>query len=353
MNDQYEHDYNDFTGRNKGDENHDLFAAQESEQSETNAKLGEQSVIELGRKQLNKLEQAVHKEVTTSNRIEDMRNENVKNWMRMLDEVMDWEFRDGKVTITTREISNLTRVRHDNILRTGRNVVTDIHGDKGSGAALKFEESYLDGNGRERPMLRLPVEYALTLIGHFNTELRHAVNLKYKQLSLQVRENQAPTESSDGKLVIDIDDNASLRNGVQVLFGKVIELNEEVEKLNDTCDNMFKHDATGQSVVQLCKQFNGVSVNQVQQSLADEGKLIKVDNYKEKGWKATSYTRDTYFKQQSGFYNDSTRRIYHVELTKKGGEWLAKKYFNNKLPMKKSWDGKFYHTLPEESEVEF
>ena len=241
MNDQYEHDYNDFTGRNEGDEFYDTFTDQEPEQSETNAKLGEQSVIELGRKQLNKLEQAVHKEVTTPNRIEEMRNENVEKWSKVINEVMDFTYHNGEFSVTTMEISKVTDKPHKHVMRDCRKTISQLYGDKASEAESKFGLGYLDGNGQERPMFRLPLDLALTLTGKYSTELRHAINLKYKQLELQVRENQASTGSSDGKLVIDIDDNASLRNGVQVLSGKVIELNEEIEKLNDTCDLSLIH----------------------------------------------------------------------------------------------------------------
>ena len=124
---------------------------------------------------------------------------------------------------------------------------------------------------------------------------------------------------------------------------------KETKRLNHTCNNMVKHDAAGQTPTQYCKHFNGVNTSKVQKYLVEKGALTEVgDN---RGYKAVSYTRDNYFKQKSEIHNDI--RIHKVELTQRGCKWLTAKYFKGELPMKKSWDGEFYHTLPEDSEVEF
>lgn len=118
----------------------------------------------------------------------------------------------------------------------------------------------------------------------------------------------------------------------------------EVDRLQGVCNTITAQFASGTTTTAFAKQLNGVNVQQVNNKLLSMGVLIKTVN----GFEPASYYRDRYFKLSFHEYKDSEendRRKSKITLTKAGAKWLYRAYLSNKLPMKKTWDGKFVHMI--------
>jgi anti-repressor protein len=77
---------------------------------------------------------------------------------------------DAGLTMSTVEIAELTGKRHDNVLRDAYVMLAELKKPR-----LKFEASFLAGNGRWEPCLNLPKLERLTLVTGYSVELRYRV----------------------------------------------------------------------------------------------------------------------------------------------------------------------------------
>lgn len=84
------------------------------------------------------------------------------------------------LTMSSREISELTGKRHDNVVRDIKKMLTSLEMD-----LLKFEDSYLDSHGRTQSEYRLNQELTITLISGYNVKLRHAIVRRWMELEKQ------------------------------------------------------------------------------------------------------------------------------------------------------------------------
>lgn len=81
------------------------------------------------------------------------------------------------LTMSSREIAELTGKLHTNVLRNIRNMLAEL-----GEAELKFESSYRDSTGRTLPMFNLPKELTLTLVAGYSAPLRHRIVLRWQEL---------------------------------------------------------------------------------------------------------------------------------------------------------------------------
>lgn len=85
------------------------------------------------------------------------------------------------LTMSSREIAELTGKRHDSVLRDIRNMLMGIHAPQKCGA-------YIDGRGNSQPMLLLDKDESLCLVAGYNVKLRMAIIKRWRELESQ----QAP-----------------------------------------------------------------------------------------------------------------------------------------------------------------
>jgi len=112
---------------------------------------------------------------------------------------------------------------------------------------------------------------------------------------------------------------------------------KEVDRILGVCKTVTAQFAAGLTVPCLCKSFNGVNTQQVNNKLLEMGRLRETKY----GIEPTSYTRDRYFTLTYGVYNDIKKA--KVTLTLEGAQWLYRAYLADKLPMKANWNGKKVH----------
>lgn len=85
----------------------------------------------------------------------------------------------GALTMSSREIAELTGKRHDNVVRDTRTMLVKLHGE---GAVLKFEGSYTGQDNTVRPCFNLPFHETMTLMTGYDIPLRSRVIARWQEL---------------------------------------------------------------------------------------------------------------------------------------------------------------------------
>lgn len=90
------------------------------------------------------------------------------------------ELMKSNITMSSREIAELTGKRHDNVMRDIRKMLTDIHGEAG---VLKFEDTYMNyQNGQPYPIFNLPKDETLCLLTGYDSGSRFKVVKRWREL---------------------------------------------------------------------------------------------------------------------------------------------------------------------------
>lgn len=91
------------------------------------------------------------------------------------------------LTMTSREIAELTGKEHRNVMRDIRAMLVELHGDDSKKA---FMAIYKDAYGREKPCFKLPKRETLILVSGYSTELRARIIDRWQELEAQASGNQ-------------------------------------------------------------------------------------------------------------------------------------------------------------------
>lgn len=185
-----------------------------------------------------------------------------------------------------------------------------------------------------------------TIPNEQNKKPMKCINLDYDQMMLVgMRESKAVRKSVLNK----IKELQPKEDPVILLAKKVLEQSKqievkdvEIERLQGVCNTVTAQFTPGLTISTMCKQFNGVNIMQVNNTLIKMGMLVKTKH----GNEPSSYARDNYFTVSYEKFekpNGEEGQRSNVTLTLKGAKWLYKAYLSNKLPMKKSWDGSLVH----------
>lgn len=88
------------------------------------------------------------------------------------------------LTMSSREIAELTGKEHKNVLRDARVMLVELHGE---GGLLSFEQTYRDAqNGQTYPMLALPKRETLILVSGYSVSMRAKIIDRWQELEQQV-----------------------------------------------------------------------------------------------------------------------------------------------------------------------
>ncbi len=121
---------------------------------------------------------------------------------------------DTPITMSSREIAELTGKRHDHVVRDVRRMLSKLaasdarktaHIDAPNfgaiGDALNFEAIYVDERGREKPCFNLPKRECLILVSGYSTELRARIIDRWLELEAAIVRPQIVDGGSNLALV--------------------------------------------------------------------------------------------------------------------------------------------------------
>lgn len=92
------------------------------------------------------------------------------------------------LTMSSREIAELTGKRHDNVMRDIRAMLAELHGE---GGILSFEDTHRNPqNGQEYPIFLLPKRETLILVSGYNLQMRARIIDRWQEL--EARQPAAP-----------------------------------------------------------------------------------------------------------------------------------------------------------------
>lgn len=132
------------------------------------------------------------------------------------------------------------------------------------------------------------------------------------------------------------------------------EKQRENERLIGVVNDLTQQFVEGQTIPDFCKQFNGVDTQQVMGTLArigylrDEGYHDVESGRQTHTWRVNSSSRDKYFSEKPSHEYKPGKFSYKIMVLKTGAKLLLKLYRTLRLPMKKDWDKKLHHTLPQQ-----
>jgi len=230
----------------------------------------------------------------------------------------------GPMTMSSREIAKLTGRRHDQVLRTARDLVAQ-------GVTQSVETLYVhEQNGQRYPEHRLDKRDSLVLVARLSPEFTARIVDRWQELESMQTPAIPQTLPEALRLAADMaEQNARLE-----LENRRHEA--EIQSLR----NLF---TDGMTPVEFCKKLNGVNCQKISRTLADRGWLY-ADPFG--NWRPTSYARDKFLTERQGTVIRSSGQAMPTStpvLLKAGADHIHRLYLSRKLPMKVSWDGQFTH----------
>ncbi|MGX8941558.1 Rha family transcriptional regulator [Symbiopectobacterium sp. Eva_TO] len=234
------------------------------------------------------------------------------------------------LTMSSREIAELTGKRHDHVLRDCRKMLEALNIQ-----SPQIWGDYQDSSGRIYQEALLDQDLTMTLVMGYSIELRHKVAKRWRELEEQAKKPAIPQTYPD-----------ALRLAAELAEEKqrLALVNKKQEEEIHCLQNLFQ---VGMTPVQFCKQLNGVNIMGVNLFLAERNFLY--DGQKEENkpyeWRVKAYARDKYFTEKTVTVNTEKgkKQFYEVILLKEGAKWLYRHYLKGELPMKKGWNGEFTH----------
>ena len=249
--------------------------------------------------------------------------------------------KNEQLTMSSREIAELTGKRHDNVKRDVVVMLESLDFD-----ALKFEDIYFDSQRRQQKEYKLDREMTLCLVSGYNVKLRMAIIKRWQELESQ-QDPQLPQSFAEA-LQLAADQAKHIEQQTQAL--------EHQQNHIAGLENLFH---SGGTIAQFVKQLNGVNSNLVNAWLyentnwlydSNAGKVYqsgrKAGQPKPHEWRCASYARDKYLTERTiSIEKQGMESItkYKVELLAEGKKWLYRKYIKGVLPMKANFNGKYTH----------
>lgn len=87
------------------------------------------------------------------------------------------------LTMSSREIAELTGKRHDNVMADTRKMLLELHGE---GGLLNFQDTHRnEQNGQLYPIFRLPKRETLILVSGYNLQMRAKIIDRWQELEAQ------------------------------------------------------------------------------------------------------------------------------------------------------------------------
>ncbi|WP_440863169.1 Rha family transcriptional regulator [Symbiopectobacterium purcellii] len=181
-----------------------------------------------------------------------------------------------KLTMSSREIAELTEKQHKHVLEDCRKMFEALNIQ-----SADFSADYKDSKGRVYHEFLLDQDLAMTLVMGYSIELRHKVAKRWRELEEQAKKPAIPQTYPD-----------ALRLAAQLAEEKqrLALVNKKQEEKIHCLQNLFQ---VGMTPVQFCKQLNGVNIMGVNLFLAERNFLYDAQKEENKPyeWRVKAYAR--------------------------------------------------------------
>ncbi|WP_010323650.1 Rha family transcriptional regulator [Marinobacterium stanieri] len=231
-------------------------------------------------------------------------------------------------TMSSREIADLTGRRHDQVLRTARDLVAQ-------GVTQSVETLYRhEQNGQQYPEHRLDRRDSMVLVARLSPEFTARVVDRWQELEQQV---------SNSYQLPDFNNPAAAARAWADQVEQNQQLALEHDRLTAEVSHLQAHFTDGMKITDFARTLNGVNCQQVQNRLAELG-WIRRDGF---GWRVNSQYRDRYLAERPRTWvhpvTEERQESKFPVLLKKGAVRLFQLYTGGQLPMKANWNGKYGH----------
>jgi Rha family phage regulatory protein len=135
----------------------------------------------------------------------------------------------GSLTMSSREIAELTGKEHRNVMADIRKMLTELHGENG---VLNFQQSYINGQNKEQPCFNLPKRESLILVSGYSVQMRATIIDRWQELEAMAAKPIDPMQV--------LNDPASMRSLLLGYTERVIELEAKVEKIQPMADALIR-----------------------------------------------------------------------------------------------------------------
>ena len=143
------------------------------------------------------------------------------------------ELRDDNQVMSSVELAEMVRERHDNVMVKIRDILTELYPDRD---ALDFQGIYLDAYGRKKPCFYLPKKESCIFVMRKYTKFSEAIYNRWQELEDL---HSKSTESNDDEIHFNPNDPKSVMNAFQALALKTA---KQAEQLEDTVPKADYHD---------------------------------------------------------------------------------------------------------------
>ena len=232
------------------------------------------------------------------------------------------------LTMSSREIAELTGSRHDSVKRSAERLSAD---QILTSPLVGFD---FEHKGNVYQEYRFNKRDSLVLVARLSPEFTAAVVDRWQYL-----EEQAVLPAWARNL------SKAARIALEDLNAQVEHYKGETDRLNAVCNDLADNLREGLTPVAFCRMLNGVNTQRIQPLLVKRRRLIKTKY----GYRSAAAYRDKLFTERR-YANGEGRPCESVVLTQKGAKWLYSEYEKGNLDMKQDWDGQYSHMLFDDQE---
>jgi phage antirepressor YoqD-like protein len=141
------------------------------------------------------------------------------------------------LTMSSREIAELTGKRHDHVMRDTRAMLTELHGETD---LPRFGGVYKGGNGEDRPCFNLPKRETLVLVSGYSVDLRARIIDRWMELEEQTARPVDPIQV--------LNDPAAMRGLLLTYSEKVLALESTVAEQGEQLEVLHRIEAADGSL---------------------------------------------------------------------------------------------------------
>ncbi|WPN21842.1 phage antirepressor protein [Pseudomonas marginalis] len=210
--------------------------------------------------------------------------------------------------------------------------------------AGNFSDIYLDSMNRKQKCYRFPKRESCLMAMSYSYDLQAAVFDHMTALEERLSQKVVlPSYAEALRLYADqIEQTEVLR----------VENHQQAEKIA-SLESIFQ---VGMTPTQFSKRLNGVNCQQVNAALLERRWIFNSERDPKRSvkYRVSSQARDKYLTEKvTTISNEGVDPFpkYTPILLKEGAKRLHDLYMAHKLPMKKTWDGQFYHCKATEEDL--